>query len=140
MPRGDTPETTMTATVSGVPVIGTPDQLLQSVAIAEADVIFIAGGALDSAGQLRRIAWELEERDVQVIVAPSVTDVSAERVKVRPVGGLPLMHIDKPRAVHASRAGKRVFDVLGSALLILFFSPLLAAAALWVKLHDRGPV
>src|SRR4051812_10316254 len=35
MPRGDTPETTMTATVSGVPVIGTPDQLLQSVAIAE---------------------------------------------------------------------------------------------------------
>ncbi len=64
--------------------------------MAEADVIFLAGGALDSADQLRRIAWELEERDVQVVVAPSVTDVSAERVRVRPVGGLPLMHIDKP--------------------------------------------
>jgi exopolysaccharide biosynthesis polyprenyl glycosylphosphotransferase len=127
-------------TGAGVPVVGTPDQLLRAVDVTDADVIFVAGGVLDSAGQLRRIAWELEERDVQVVVAPSVTDVSAERVKVRPVGGLPLMHIAKPRAVHASRAGKRTFDVLGSALLILLFSPLLAAAAVWIKLHDRGPV
>ena len=101
-------------TAAGVPVIGTPDQLLQAVELAEADVVFFAGGALDSAGQLRRIAWELEHHAVQVVVAPSVTDISAERVKVRPVGGLPLMHIDKPRTVHASRAGKRAFDLVGS--------------------------
>jgi exopolysaccharide biosynthesis polyprenyl glycosylphosphotransferase len=75
-----------------------------------------------------------------VIVAPSVTDISAERVKVRPVGGLPLMHIDKPRAVHASRAGKRVFDVVGSLALLVLFAPLFVIAAVWVKLHDRGPV
>jgi exopolysaccharide biosynthesis polyprenyl glycosylphosphotransferase len=127
-------------TVDGIPVIGTPDQLLRAVDMAEADVIFVAGGALDSAGQLRRIAWDLEDRDVQVVVAPSVTDVSAERVKVRPVGGLPLMHIDKPRAVHASRAGKRCFDVAGSAALLVLFAPLLLVSALWIKLHDGGPV
>jgi exopolysaccharide biosynthesis polyprenyl glycosylphosphotransferase len=132
---GSTPETR-----AGVPVVGTPDQLLQAVDVADADVIFIAGGALDSSAQLRRIAWELEERDVQVIVAPSVTDVSAERVRVRPVGGLPLMHIDKPRAVHASRAGKRCFDVVGSLGLLVLFAPLLVVAAVWVKLHDRGSV
>jgi exopolysaccharide biosynthesis polyprenyl glycosylphosphotransferase len=129
-----------TETRAGVPVFGTPDQLLQTVEVASADVIFIAGGALDSASQLRRIAWQLEERDVQVIVAPSVTDVSAERVRVRPVGGLPLMHLDKPRAVHASRAGKRTFDLVGSLSLLLLFAPLLVVSAVWVKLHDRGPV
>jgi exopolysaccharide biosynthesis polyprenyl glycosylphosphotransferase len=134
------PATSETATGAGVPVIGTPDQLLPAVDVAQADVIFLAGGALDSASQMRRIAWELEERDVQVIVAPSVTDISAERVKVRPVGGLPLMHIDKPRAVHASRAGKRVFDVVGSLALLVLFAPLFLIAAVWVKLHDRGPV
>ena len=106
-------------------MIGTPDQLLQAVEVADADVIFVAGGALDSASQLRRIAWQLEERDVKVVVAPSVTDISAERVRVRPVGGLPLMHIDKPRAVHASRAGKRTFDVVGSLALLVLFAPLL---------------
>ena len=127
-------------TAAGVPVIGTPDQLLQAVEVADADVIFVAGGALDSASQLRRIAWQLEERDVKVIVAPSVTDVSAERVRVRPVGGLPLMHIDKPRAVNASRAGKRTFDVVGSLALLVLFAPLLVVSAVWIKLHDRGPV
>jgi exopolysaccharide biosynthesis polyprenyl glycosylphosphotransferase len=50
------------------------------------------------------------------------------------------MHIDKPRAVHASRAGKRAFDVVGSVALLLLFSPLFLVSALWVKLHDRGPV
>ena len=130
-----TPETR-----AGVPVIGTPDQLLHAVEMADADVIFVAGGALDSASQLRRIAWELEERDVKVIVAPSVTDVSAERVRVRPVGGLPLMHIDKPRAVHASRAGKRCFDIVGSVALLVLFAPLLLVSAVWIKLHDGGPV
>jgi exopolysaccharide biosynthesis polyprenyl glycosylphosphotransferase len=135
------PSASITArTRSGVPVIGTPDQLLHAVEVADADVIFVAGGALDSASQLRRIAWELEERDVQVIVAPSVTDVSAERVRVRPVGGLPLMHLDKPRAVHASRAGKRTFDIVGSLALLVLFAPLLVVSAVWVKLHDRGPV
>jgi exopolysaccharide biosynthesis polyprenyl glycosylphosphotransferase len=129
-----------TKTAAGVPVLGRPDQLLEVIEATEADVIFIAGGALDSAGQLRRIAWDLEDHDVQVIVAPSVTDVSAERVKVRPVGGLPLMHIDKPRAVHASRAGKRIFDVLGSSALLVLLAPLLAVAAAWIKLHDRGPM
>ena len=127
-------------TGSGVPVIGTPDQLLHAVEVADADVIFVAGGALDSATQLRRIAWELEERDVQVIVAPSVTDVSAERVRVRPVGGLPLMHLGKPRAVQASRTGKRAFDVVGSLTLLMLFAPLLVVSAVWIKLHDRGPV
>ena len=127
-------------TRAGVPVVGTPDQLLQAVEVADADVIFIAGGALDSSAQLRRIAWELEERDVQVIVAPSVTDVSAERVRVRPVGGLPLIHLDKPRAVHASRTGKRCFDIVGSAALLVLFAPLLLVAAVRVKVHDGGSV
>jgi exopolysaccharide biosynthesis polyprenyl glycosylphosphotransferase len=135
------PEAAGTAeTGTGVPVIGTPDQLLSAVEVVDADIIFVAGGALDSSTQLRRIAWELEERDVQVVVAPSVTDVSAERVRVRPVGGLPLMHIAKPRAMNASRAGKRFFDVVGSLTLLVVFAPLLVVSAIWVMLHDRGPV
>ncbi|HET9759420.1 MAG TPA: sugar transferase, partial [Nocardioidaceae bacterium] len=127
-------------TAAGVPVIGKPDQLLHAVEIAEADVIFMAGGALDSSTQLRRIAWQLEERDVQVVVAPSITDVSAERVRVRPVGGLPLMHIAKPRAVHASRAGKRCFDIVGAVVLLGLLAPVFVFSAIWIKLNDGGPV
>lgn len=127
-------------TAGRVPVLGSSEQVLEAVETSQADVIFLAGGALDSSQRLRRIAWELEDRDVQLIVAPSVTDVSAERVRVTPVGGLPLMHIAKPRTVGASRLGKRAFDLVGSLVLLVVFSPLLLLAALRVKVHDGGPV
>ncbi|MBC2962289.1 sugar transferase [Nocardioides deserti] len=127
-------------TRAGIPVLGNSDDITSVVLESGADVVFIAGGALASATQMRRLAWDLEHERVQLVVAPSVTDVSSERIRVRPVGGLPLMHIDPPRATDASRWGKRLFDVVGSAGLIVAFSPLFVLAALQIKLHDRGPV
>lgn len=127
-------------TRAGIPVLGTTEHATAVITASEADVVFFAGGALTSASQMRRIVWDLEKVDVQVVVAPSVTDISGERIKVRPVGGLPLMHIDPPRATDASRWGKRAFDIVGSAGLIVAFAPLMAFAALRVKLSDGGPV
>ena len=51
---------------------------------------------------------------MQSIVVPSLTDVSSERLRVRPVAGLPLVHIEAPRAMQASRWAKRIFDVVGA--------------------------
>jgi len=127
-------------TATGVPVVGTTANATQVVRSIGADVIFFAGGALTSSTQLRQIAWDLEKDEVQVVVAPSVTDVSNERVRVRPVGGLPLMHIDPPRATDASRWGKRLFDIVGSGALILAFAPIFLFASLRIWLHDRGPI
>ena len=124
----------------GVPVLGNSDDATSIVLESGADVIFFAGGALHSANQLRKVVWDLEHHDVQVVVAPSVTDISSDRIKVRPVGGLPLMHIDPPSWTDASRWGKRLFDFAGSLGLIMAFSPLMLVAALQIKLHDRGPV
>jgi exopolysaccharide biosynthesis polyprenyl glycosylphosphotransferase len=121
-------------------VFGTCDNATALVEQTQADVIFFAGGALSSAGELRRIVWELEDQAVQVVVAPSVTDVSGERIKVRPVGGLPLMHIDPPTWTDASRWGKRIFDLVGSAAIVALLSPLLLFVAAQVRLHDGGPV
>ncbi len=85
--------------------------------------------------------WDLEQESIQVVIAPSVTDISNERIKIRPVGGLPLMHIEPPTWSDASRWGKRTFDLVGSLSLILAFAPLfLLRGRSQVKLHDRGPV
>ena len=127
-------------TPSGIPVLGNADEAPSLVGACGADVILFAGGALGSANQLRKIIWDLEQHDVHVIVAPSVTDVSSERVRVRPVGGLPLMHVDPPTSIKASHWAKRLFDILGSSALLVAFAPLLGLAALRIVLHDRGPV
>jgi exopolysaccharide biosynthesis polyprenyl glycosylphosphotransferase len=127
-------------TAAGIPVIGACEHATSVITASDADIVFFAGGALTSAGQLRRIVWDLEKADVQVVVAPSVTDVSGERIRVRPVGGLPLMHIDPPRSTDAARWGKRLFDVVGSSCLLIAFSPLMVFAAMRIKLNDGGAV
>lgn len=135
------PQSQITETECGVPVVATADGLdaLPDL-VRDVDVLFITGGAHHSSTELRKLAWALEHRNIQLVVAPSVTDVSSERIRVRPVGGLPLMHLDSPRWTHATRWAKRTFDLIGSSALILLMLPLLIYAALCIKLYDRGPV
>ncbi len=136
-----TPEPTDRETThSGIPLLGSSDAVAQIALDVEADVIFLAGGAFDSATQMRRLAWELEHEDVQVVIAPSVTDVTSERVSVRPVGGLPLIHLESPRSEAAARRAKRTFDIVAALALLLLSTPLLLLAAFRVWRHDGGPV
>ncbi|CAN5559669.1 sugar transferase [soil metagenome] len=125
---------------TGVPVLGRCEDVIWQVLSSGVEVVFFVEGGLGSSAQMRRIAWDLEAHDVQVVVAPAISEVSGDRVRIRPVGGLPLIHVDPPRALDAARWGKRLLDVVGSALLLLAASPVLAFAAVRITVHDRGPV
>jgi exopolysaccharide biosynthesis polyprenyl glycosylphosphotransferase len=127
-------------TAGGVRVLGSPGAVVQLAREGRTDVVFLAGGAVESAAEMRRTAAELKRAGVRVILAPSITDVSRERIKARPVGGLPLIHVGKPRWLAASARAKRSFDIIGSALLILMLSPILIFAAFKVWCYDGGPV
>ena len=135
-PRGDDAEETDT----GVPILGDAEDAASIVARSGADTMFFAGGAVDSAGQMRKLFWTLEQQQVDVVIAPSVSDISDERITMRPVGGLPLIHVDPPRWTDAARWGKRTFDILGAAALIVAFAPLFAFIALRVRRADGGSV
>lgn len=135
-----TEESLVEETACGIPVLGHTDALVATVADLAPDVVFFADGAAGCGAQMRRVAWELESHDVQVVVAPSVADISSERVRVRPVGGLPLIHIEQSRAVKAGRWAKRTFDVVGSLALLVAFAPLMLVAAARIRWHDGGPV
>jgi exopolysaccharide biosynthesis polyprenyl glycosylphosphotransferase len=127
-------------THSGIPVLGSARSIAEIAIDAEADVVFLASGAVDSGSDMRRLAWDLEHEDVAVVIAPSVTDVSSERVSVRPVGGMPLIHLEKPRSAEAVRRAKRIFDIVGSLCLLTFFSPIFAFSAYKVWRYDRGSI
>jgi exopolysaccharide biosynthesis polyprenyl glycosylphosphotransferase len=127
-------------TTSGVPVLANADEAAAVAIRHEADVVILAGGGTGSASQMRQLLWELETAHVHVIVAPAVTEISSERIKIRPVGGLPLVHVEKPRAAEALSWAKRAFDVAGSLMLLLALAPLMAFLAVKVRRHDRGPV
>jgi exopolysaccharide biosynthesis polyprenyl glycosylphosphotransferase len=128
------------ATEGGVPVLGNVNEAAALVRAYGAEVVLVAGGGFENPHAMRELAWDLESDDIQVIMAPGVTDVSSERIRVRPVAGLPLLHVDRPRSQDALRWAKRTFDIVGSAVLLSLAAPLMLWTAFKIKRHDGGPV
>lgn len=76
----------------------------------------------------------------EVLVFNTVSRVSEGRVSVRSLMHEPLIAI-RPHRVRAwTLAGKRALDLVLASVLLVLTAPVLAAAALAVKLDDRGPV
>lgn len=123
-----------------VPCYGGIEDVLAACQEAGADTVMVAGGGSPTSRALREIGWELEGTGIDLIVVPSLIDVAGPRIHMRRVSGLPLVHVEEPQAGQAGGFPKRLFDVMGSASLLVVFSPLLLWTALRVKLHDGGPV
>jgi exopolysaccharide biosynthesis polyprenyl glycosylphosphotransferase len=101
------------------------------------DTVMVAGGG---DVHLREVAWSLEGRDVDLVVVPHLADVSGSRMHMRPVAGLPLLHVEEPQALRAGQWPKRLFDIVGASAILLLLAPAMLVVAALVKLHDRGPV
>jgi len=127
-------------TLGGVPVLGRVEEAAALIRAYDAEVVFVVGGAFSDPTAMRELVWDLEPDNVQVIMAPGVTDVSSERIRVRPVGGLPLLHLDRPRSQDALRWAKRTFDLVGSAALLMLAAPVMLWTAWQIKRYDGGPV
>jgi exopolysaccharide biosynthesis polyprenyl glycosylphosphotransferase len=127
-------------TTGGLPVLGRMADTVDVIHEHGAAAVIFAEGSFGSPSDFRRMAWELEELSVQMIVVPTLTDVSAQRLDVRPVAGLPLVDVDRPQAIEAARWIKRTCDVVGAAALLLLAAPVMGLAALAIKLEDGGPV
>ncbi|SDB79858.1 Undecaprenyl-phosphate galactose phosphotransferase, WbaP/exopolysaccharide biosynthesis polyprenyl glycosylphosphotransferase [Raineyella antarctica] len=134
------PATGQPYTPSGIPVIGHTDELGTAVKAADAEAVICTEGSFSRSRDFRRLAWDLENENTQMIVVPTMTDVSAERLRVRPIAGLPLVHVEQPQSEAASRWGKKLFDLVGSTLLIVLASPIMLAVALAIKIDDGGPI
>jgi exopolysaccharide biosynthesis polyprenyl glycosylphosphotransferase len=89
---------------------------------------------------MRELSWDLEGLNVDMLVAPGVADVAGPRMMVRPVAGLPLLHIDKPRYEGANKFLKAAFDRCGAAAIVTMLLPVLLGCAIAVKAGSRGPV
>jgi len=104
------------------------------------DQIMVGQSALISATELRKLGWALEATNIDLIVAPAVTEIAGPRLKVSNVEGLPLLHLEQPDFSGASRITKRLLDLILSIVGILIISPFLVVIALVIKLSDRGSV
>jgi exopolysaccharide biosynthesis polyprenyl glycosylphosphotransferase len=122
------------------PVLGTPAEAARCVAEADADTVAVAGGWAMGADGVRRLAWQLEGSGVDLVVAPSLTNVAGPRITIRPVAGLSLLHVDEPEFTGFRRVFKTVYDRALALGILVALAPVLAVVALAVRLSSRGPV
>jgi exopolysaccharide biosynthesis polyprenyl glycosylphosphotransferase len=90
--------------------------------------------------QIARISLQLQQQPVMLHMVPGVLDLAFARTSVDTLGGIPLISLRESALSEPQRVLKRLFDLSGSLLLLLLFSPLLLLIALLIKLESPGPV
>ncbi len=126
--------------VHDVPVLADPSRMLEIVSEAGAHVVAVASHPDLSGDALRRLAWELEDRGVELVVSPGIVEVAGPRLSVRPVAGLSLLHVERPALSGPRVLLKAAFDSSVAAVLLVVLAPLMAALAVAVRLSTSGPV
>lgn len=121
-------------------VLGNSTELTEAVRVADAGAVMVTDTEHLGGHGLRELAWELQHLHVDLMVSPNVVDVATPRIKLRTLGAMPFLHLEKPRYEGATRWGKVVFDKAFASAAIVGLAPLMAAAAIAVKLTSPGPV
>lgn len=125
--------------VEGCPVLGTFTGAAEAAALAGADTVAVLACPEMDGAELRRLAWRLEETGTDLIVASALMDVAGPRTSIRPVAGLPLLHVEHPELVGARRVLKGAFDRCAAALALVLLSPLFLALCVLVRAEGGGP-
>jgi exopolysaccharide biosynthesis polyprenyl glycosylphosphotransferase len=122
-----------------IPAFSNLDDLLQILSETAADTVVVTGSDELSPQKIRELSWSLEPGRQHLVLAPNLTDVGGPRIHMRPVAGLPLIHVETPEYEGFKRFSKRAFDIVSSAILIVVLSPVLGVIAIAVVLSSPGP-
>jgi exopolysaccharide biosynthesis polyprenyl glycosylphosphotransferase len=127
-------------TIRGLPVVGDIYQLRELVHHTGANCLFVASTAVDP-DAMKHVLKARRLDGVEIRLTANFPAVpSSSRVTAQSVGGLMALSVNAVRLTRGQAVAKRTFDVVMSAIGLVLLSPLLAAIALAIKLHDRGPV
>jgi exopolysaccharide biosynthesis polyprenyl glycosylphosphotransferase len=124
----------------GLTVLGDLDEVAGIVSQYEVDTVAVLPCPELDGPTLRRLGWDLEKTRAELLLAPAVTEVVGPRVHIRPVCGLPLVHMERPELRGTRRLAKALTDWLAAALIVLVTAPVLIAIAVGITVTSRGPV
>jgi exopolysaccharide biosynthesis polyprenyl glycosylphosphotransferase len=126
--------------IGPVPGFGNESNVVGAVTLTNSHAVAVTATEHLDSRRIRDLSWELEKLSVDLLVAPGVVDIAGPRLHMRPVAGLPLIHVEKPQYHGAKQFQKRLFDIGFSSLVLLCGLPLFICVAIAVKLTSRGPL
>ncbi|AKE92730.1 polyprenyl glycosylphosphotransferase [Rhodococcus sp. WB1] len=125
---------------SQIAIYGDERSVVDALAESGADTVVVTATETLGHEGIRDLVWELEPYEADLVVATGVVDVSGPRMEMRPVAGLPLIHVEKPSYHGAKRSGKRAFDLLFSLAALLLLAPVFVLVAIAIKIDSKGSV
>jgi exopolysaccharide biosynthesis polyprenyl glycosylphosphotransferase len=124
--------------IAGVPAIVGLGSVAEVAQRFGADTVAVLACPEMSGVRLRELAWELEKTDTDLCVAAALLDVAGPRTTIRPVAGLPLLHLDHPEFTGTRRLIKTAFDRVAAASALLLLSPLFLIVSVIIRCSDGG--
>ncbi|MEU2205259.1 sugar transferase [Microbacterium oleivorans] len=122
------------------PVTRGDDAVLRAAAIHESDTIVVASQPAGDPAYVKRLAWALEGTAAELVISSRLTDVAGPRMSLRPVEGMPLIHVKIPSFEGAAYYVKRALDILVSLAALVLFAPIALVIAITITADDGGPV
>jgi exopolysaccharide biosynthesis polyprenyl glycosylphosphotransferase len=124
---------------NGLLSLGTLDELAHVIHRHRIDEVIIADPDFPQT-QAVEVVDVAHGQGVRVRIAPSTMELLVHRAEFVPGEAVPLFELKPPVFDGFDYVLKRTFDIVGSSLLLILLSPVLAAAALAVRLSSRGPI
>ncbi len=119
--------------------LGEPDDVLRAMATVGANGAFVVVDELTPADR-SYVVEQLAAAGHHVHLTMGIAGIASQRVQLAPVVHEPLLYVDRPSLKRWQLASKRILDMIVASMTLLIASPVMLAAALIIKLDDRGPV
>lgn len=127
------------ATTEGPPLLGHVDDLPRLLDEHDAVGVIVSLSAVPTAA-VNRMARQLPDMGYHMMVSTMLRDVDVQRLRPLQYDGRTLIYVERVVRDGWRAVAKRTFDVVMASILLILAAPILALAALWVKLDSRGPV
>jgi exopolysaccharide biosynthesis polyprenyl glycosylphosphotransferase len=123
---------------SDLPYLGQPVEIDEIVARERVERVVILSPEV-APDELADLVRRLRGADVRIALLPHIVDVLGSSVEIDDVEGITILGVTPPNLTRSSRLLKRAMDIVIALPLLLLTLPVMAIAALAVKLTSRGP-
>lgn len=119
-----------------IPTFGDESNIVAAATETNSFAVAVTASDYLDGRALSELSWELEGLNIEMFIAPGVIDVAGPRLQLRPVAGLSVIHVEKPKYHGAKQFEKRLFDAVFSSLVLFVGLPILIGIA--IKLTSPG--
>lgn len=117
----------------------TSQEMFEFIKDREIDEIIQTDPNLSKAETLRLYDFANDNHITFKYVA-DLLEIKVLRHEVAEIIGIPVVEVKRTTLEGWGRVAKRIFDIVISSILIIFFSPIFIITAIAIKLNSRGPV